>query len=46
MGAKLRVMLGLLLLAVGVASCAFVEPSYTYLDRQSIYGPGGGVGRD
>jgi len=46
MGAKIRVMFGLVLLAVGVASCSFVEPNYGYLDRHSVYGPGGGVGRD
>lgn len=43
MAGKLRLMLCLALLAVGVAGCT---ADYGYLDGRGIYGPGGGVGRD
>lgn len=47
MGAQLRVLVGLLLLAVGVTACSFVEPiDYGYLDRRGVYGAGGGQGAE
>jgi hypothetical protein len=48
MGAKLRVMLAVALLALGVTGCVFVDPAsdYSYLHMRGIYGPGGGLGAD